>query len=605
LNEKLKLKSNPHGNSNVSGISLTPEEESSGVGVVNVDNGSGSQNSGSVIVDSDDTTTQTNSASVVNNLQQETKTGDNSASKNVGNSKIETGDASTTGTLITAVNTNVDGVMVSEFNVVDDHLGDIILDFDSVCLSGCLGDDMLVKNSGNGVDSTNDAHVNAAVDSLTFQQNDASVENSMILESDSGNNSADKNTGGDSIIETGDASVSANALTFANNNLEGNVIYSVVNIFGDLVGDLIFPEGMCCFESATAQNMGNGADSQNSADLDLSNTDLTYQFNNVDIKNNLIIYADTGENVTSKNTGGSSSIETGKANVEAEVVNIANTNIAGGDWWLVIVNEAGNWVGKILGAPVGALFAGSSGFDISENEEGEFFVTNSGNGANSQNTISVNQDMMDTTVQTNTADITNNLNLSANTGDNSASRNTGGDSSITTGDANVIANLVNFVNNNVSGGRLFVNVVNVFGSWLGDFVSPGHEKQDSSLPLVENGNNATGGVSNPSGDPENSGNNSVSNSASSNPETEYFAEAEPSSGNSFVVGSTVQGNIISGFVDGFSQAAENVGDSNEAADTEIASQKVLSVNLAWGIFLLPIVGLLIIRRRKAYVKLNK
>ena len=64
----------------------------------------------------------------------------------------------------------------------------------------------------------------------------------------------------------------------------------------------------------------------------------------------------------------------------------------------------------------------------------------------------------------------NNVDLYANTGGNSASRNTGGDNSITTGDATIVANIINFVNTNISGnGRLFVNVVNVFGSWFGDF----------------------------------------------------------------------------------------------------------------------------------------
>jgi hypothetical protein len=79
-----------------------------------------------------------------------------------------------------------------------------------------------------------------------------------------------------------------------------------------------------------------------------------------------------------------------------------------------------------------------------------------------------------TTTQTNNAKIENNVNLSANAGGNNASYNTGGNSNVSTGDTQVIVNIVNFVNTNITGGgKLVVTVVNVFGSWLGDFVAPG------------------------------------------------------------------------------------------------------------------------------------
>jgi hypothetical protein len=91
---------------------------------------------------------------------------------------------------------------------------------------------------------------------------------------------------------------------------------------------------------------------------------------------------------------------------------------------------------------------------------------------------SVENNTSNTTVQNNTATVVNNLNLSANTGGNKASDNGGGATLITTGDATIVANLVNFVNNNITGGgKLVVTVVNVFGSWMGDFVTPGTKKE--------------------------------------------------------------------------------------------------------------------------------
>jgi len=585
------------GNNNYSGA--TPSSDSgSGVSVINDGNGTGSNNTGSASLSSTDTTNQSNSANIVNNLYQETETGDNSASRNVGTSTITTGDANTTGTLITAVNTNVDGVAVYEFNVADDQTGDIILDYGSNCISGCLPNNTSVINSGNGADSTNEAEVETAVNSYTFQNNDAVVTNNMILDADSGNNETDRNTGGDSTIVTGDANVAANALTFANNNLSGAVIYSVVNIFGDLVGDIIFPDGFCCFNNVSAQNTGNGADSTNTADVDLTNTDLTYQFNSADIQNNLIIYANTGENDTSKNTGGNSKIVTGEASVEAQVVNIANTNISGGDWWLVIVNEAGNWVGKIIGAPTGALFAGSLGFDIYENELGEIFVSNSGNGAGSTNTSEVSQDVNNTTVQMNTANIVNNLDISANTGGNSASRNTAGDSSITTGDADVIANIVNFVNNNFAGGRLFVNVINVFGSWLGDFVGPGQEQESQAQANAQADNGVGGASGSSSSSSSSSGNNSNSQTQGAIPQTQA-----PVPTITFNVGTLIASAIVDAAQDGSN--SNNVLSLSESGDaSQTAGESVVNINLAWLIFLIPAYFvLMIVRKRKRLFRL--
>src|SRR5690606_9295768 len=127
---------------------------------------------------------------------------------------------------------------------------------------------------------------------------------------------------------------------------------------------------------------------------------------------------------------------------------------------------------------------------------------NNNNGAGSNNTAHASQDTHNSTTQTNTANINNSLDLSANTGNNDTSFNTGGDSNITTGDATIIANIVNFVNNNIVGdGKLVVTVVNVFGSWLGDLVTPGSEKEtDLAQAPKENTTAHIGGSSSHKGD---------------------------------------------------------------------------------------------------------
>ena len=186
----------------------------SGATVSNSGNGAGSSNQGSATTTNNNNTGQNNSATVKNNLDQTTNTGGNDTSMNVGNSSINTGDANTTGTVITSVNTNVDGIAVSEFNVVDDHVGDIILDFAANCIAGCGGTSLAAQNSGNGAYSYNDASTTNTTNNNVDQTNIADIGNDLTLVANSGYNDASFNTNGDSNITTGDANVSANAINF-------------------------------------------------------------------------------------------------------------------------------------------------------------------------------------------------------------------------------------------------------------------------------------------------------------------------------------------------------------------------------------------------------
>ncbi|MBI4035756.1 hypothetical protein HY383_02315 [Candidatus Daviesbacteria bacterium] len=449
----------------------------------NTNNGSDSTNSASSETTSSTTLIQDNVATVGNNMELTTTTGESSASQNVGNSTITTGDANVSGTLLTMANSNVAGLAVSEFNIVDDIEGDYILDFAEGCILGCdVFDSAYVTNTGNGEDSTNDAAVSQNIDNQTFQNNEAILENNLDFTANSGDNQTDQNTGGDSTITTGDANISASVVNFLNSNLAGNILLGVVNIFGDLIGDIILPEEILNAPLTSATNTANGSDSTNTALVDNTIDNTTFQTNDALIQNNLDFTANTGDNQTNKNTGGNSSIETGEANIESQTLNIVNSNIDGGNWWLVLVNKAGEWVGKILGTEDGSNIAGSQGTEFSVDPNGDITVTNQGNGTESTNTTSATSSSTTTTVQDNIARIINNINLFANTGGNSASQNTGGDSTITTGDANIVASLVNFINNNIVGnGRLTITIVNVFGSWIGDFVTPGNEKEKDQI----------------------------------------------------------------------------------------------------------------------------
>lgn len=467
----------------------------------NSDNGSSATNTNVSSTNVQNTQTQNNTVQVGNTVSQTTISGKNDASVNTGGPTVlSSGDANTSGTLINSTNTNLSDVSISQFTVNDNHTGDIVLDFAANCIFNCPAGNTAV-NAGNGAGSSNTNQAALNVQNANFQTNDAAVGNNLMLVADSGRNTANDNTGGDTTLTTGNATVDANVVSLANNNLSGNIQVGVVNIYGNLQGDIILPDNALscssCSANTTAGNSDNGANSTNVATTNTTSQTDTTQQNNAAITNNLTYGATTGGNSADENTDGSANVQTGQASVDSHTLNIANSNVDGGTWWLVLVNKAGQWVGQILGAPDGSTMSGSSGTQFTIDAKGNVVATNTGNGAGSTNIATTTSNSQNTTSQSNTATLLNNINLLANTGGNSANDNTGGDTHIQTGNAQIIANLINFVNNNVThGGKLLVTIVNVFGSWVGDFVTPGqhkasHQTQTASASNTTNASQPT------------------------------------------------------------------------------------------------------------------
>ncbi|PIP74712.1 MAG: hypothetical protein CO135_02600 [Candidatus Levybacteria bacterium CG_4_9_14_3_um_filter_35_16] len=301
--------------------------------------------------------------------------------------------------------------------------------------------------------------------------------------------------------------------------------------------------------------------------------------------------AQTGNNDTNFNTDSNSTIKTGNAEVDANVLNIANSNIDGGNWWLVIVNRAGQWFGQIIGSPDGSTFAGSAGTEFAVDPvTGEVTAINNANGANSSNSSNANQTTNNTVVQSNTANVNNALNLSANTGNNTSNFNTGGNSGIVTGDAKIIANIVNFVNNNIaSNGKLVVTVINVFGSWLGDFIAPGQTKQQKT----ENNNQQTQTAAVQNQDNNlNNGNSGGSNNNSNSDNGQSGAVAASVTSNALVNNG---GSFTSVLVAGVSDQAKNILAKNVLGKTDT---KAIKINAAWLIVLIPGIVLLLVLGKK-------
>lgn len=573
------------------------------VSATNSGNGTNSNNSGAVTTTNTSAVQIENDANINNNLNFEADSGNNTASFNVGDSEIETGDANVSGVLINSANQT--GLDVIEYNITEDYMGDVILelpaDFWTSCnLCGPSGN-LAAENTGNGSDSTNSASIDSTNTETTDIDNTADVVNDFTLTANSGYNDTSYNVG-DSQIDTGDANVAANLLNFVNSTVDGGVAF-VVNVFGDLIGDIIFPDlasGGASGGGINASNTGNGSGSTNNANLLFNNQSTTDINNLATIDNNLIIDAETGENSTSANTGGSNSIDTGDVFVNAQVLNVANINSlgAGEPLWLLLVNNMGTWTGQIVGALTGQNYTGSEGLVFYVDENGEVLAQNSANGSGSTNDASISQTNTQNTTIDNTANLVNNVNINANTGNNHANNNTGGSSEIKTGDVNVAASIINFVNTNLIGRKLMVGIINVFGSWKGDAVPPGQDPQadessSSSQESAQGGPTvnlaSSGGSLNTSSSPRgtfaalSAAGQNQNNQASSTGESSFFgSSAQQGNSNFALLGDT---------------DSNSSGGGNGLGDSSIGN--TLSLRFNWKMLtlaLIPIVLFAIIRR---------
>jgi hypothetical protein len=349
--------------------------------------GNGAFSDNTVKVESNNATVvdQNNDANVTNNISSNANTGGNDASFNTGgDTRIVTGDAVTKTDVSTHVNLN---------KAVIDGCGT------------CEGGDLGVKISGNGAYSDNAVKVENENLVSVSQDNEADIRNYVDAHANTGKNDSSFNTGGDTVVVTGDAASIVDVDNKANAN--------IAKIGGG------HGEG----GSSWVEISGNGAFSDNTAKLDSGSAIVLDQYNDAYIKNRIDAKANTGKNDASFNTGGETAIVTGDAKTKVDVDNKANFNFASVDCECVLE---------------------------------DLKVKISGNGAESENKVKVDSDDELFAFQDNYADLYNYVDDSAKTGHNEASFSTGdvwGDPLIATGNAGSFTDVSNSGN------------VNVFGDW--------------------------------------------------------------------------------------------------------------------------------------------
>lgn len=268
--------------------------EAKDTNVVVSGNGDNSDNKVKLGQNSNTNVYQTNDANIKNKVDANSTTGKNDADRNTGGDvKVYTGDATTSVTVENAANMN-------SAKIGGGH------DAGTGSVSAYI--------TGNGVDSDNDIKLDLDKSVVLTQANDAWIGNFIDADAKTGKNDANRNTGGDVIVDTGDADVAVMVDNMANFN----------------AADV----DCGCLLDVTAKIAKNGDNSDNEIKAYLDDTKDVFQNNDGSLKNKVDADADTGYNDADRNTaydGSDPAVYTGDSKTTVEAVNSTNVNALGED----------------------------------------------------------------------------------------------------------------------------------------------------------------------------------------------------------------------------------------------------------------------------------
>lgn len=382
-------------------------------------------------------TTINNGTQVNNDLDSDASTGEAGVRQNTNGGNAQSGNASADATIINSVHSTVgsgENTGVARFTI--DLYGDV------------NGDIVVGPTMGNAqVDKTTNINSNTNVN------NSDSITNNIDLTAKSGNADVTGNTTAGS-AQSGDARAVANVLNLVNTVIAANKSFvGTINIHGNLNGDiLISPEFI-------PQLLGSNGDSQI---VENFNMPLTTNINDDHtIVNNVDLNATSGTASVKDNTAAGSA-HSGTAQTDLQILNLTGHEVVAENSVLVFVNVKGKWVGMILDAPNATAAAYGSGV------------------------IKKDVTLASNTNLNNKAAITNNINVTAVSGDASVESNTsGGDAK--TGNANASANIANISGSKFSlSGWFAVLYINIDGDWTGWALkdTEAGDKIESVAPVV-------------------------------------------------------------------------------------------------------------------------
>jgi hypothetical protein len=402
-------------------------------GIVIGSTGPGSNNSASIDSSNKSWVDLTSLVNVINALQLSSQSGNVNAGSNTTAGNVGSGAANVLANLINLLasawswsNGSLNFFMQ---NIIGNQTGDLTLTPQETATAG--GGQLGASSGNNGL------QVKA--------QSSGNIVNNIDALAHSGDASANSNTAVGN-VSSGNATAMVNIVNLISSMItSGSSFFGVLNIFGNLNGDVLFPQG---FLNGLTPSGNQVSGTSNRTTIDNQTTSA--------VANNILTGAATGAVNAQSNTQ-TGALASGNATTTQSLFNLSNTSIFGDNAVLVLVNVLGHWVGKIMTLPGGssesALLTGNASVNVN------------GSGGVSAESGTVNEAKV---AQSAVGTITNNIGVAAQSGDASASSNTKvGD--VTTGDAHAGAGVANIINSVLNVKHWFgVLVINVFGDWIGD-----------------------------------------------------------------------------------------------------------------------------------------
>lgn len=415
-------------------------------------------------------------ANVNNDIDSRAVTGDATVSSNTYGGSALTGAATVVANVLSLLNSAwgwAGGALnFLAKNFWGDHYGDINLNpGTSSGGGGTLGsyNPLVAGNSNTGPDSTNTIDANSNNDLTVINRPTGTITNDIDLLAQSGDAEVSKNTNaGDAT--SGDALAVLNLLNFINSSIaSGQSFFGMLNFFGNLNGDVLFPDGFLTDAlqgtsgsgGFSGTNSNTGPNSSNLIDADANNNVDITNSPEANFDNNINLAAQSGSALVQGNTNAGSAL-TGNAETDNNLFNLFNTSLFGQNAVLVLVNVGGTWTGQIMNLPAGANPGTSSALLTSGAT-----LENNNTGPDSTNTIDTESNNNLNVQNSPVGNITNNVRAGAISGDATVESNTNAGNA-TTGDAKVVSNVANMFNSHLNLTGFFgILVVNVFGDWNG------------------------------------------------------------------------------------------------------------------------------------------
>lgn len=367
-----------------------------------------------------------NQADVDADTTADANTGINDQTDTQGDATMTTGDAGAGATTDNTVNTNV-----------------TLLDTDAG--SNTLADSLEASGSAEEATASAEAESNGStLETSVTNSNQADVDSDTLAAANTGENQQ-TNTGGNTLMSTGDATASANSLNIVNTNItSSNIQFLLLDIYAENADINLYEAWINLnledieFDENGVFNLANGVDLRIMTVENESSATLIAD---------TVAVANTGGNLQNS-TGGDVSMTTGEAWAIANSVAFVNTNIIGTNILFGIINIFGSFSGNLILPNPSLLSPEQPDIPAQAQSEGEPGL----------NQVSVE-------IQ-NSAEVNNSSQATANSGGNSQ-EDIQGSSQMATGNAQALSNALTVVNSNIFANFFYSIMINNFGGWLG------------------------------------------------------------------------------------------------------------------------------------------